>query len=227
MAQPSTGSSIRRRSSSSQRSNEVGNVLSNDNPRTATAGPLDFAVLANYADGESISAARVLSRLVRAKTQWQTTELLHPYEVQQVRAKHHHTLGCLCVLLTQGCLSSEGFPKALAEAFEAWGDVNPNILTVNMTGFEFPTSQVLKDSIIPQVAAVLSRSEEEVAKMYNRVLSVLAIPFSPHDHISILEVEVDGILRRIRSEQKRTDKISQKQKNADEDSNCSEEPTAI
>jgi len=168
--------------------------------RSSHSAQLDFAVLANYTCGESISAARVLSRLVRGKTQMRTTDLLHPRDVQEARA-HSPTLGCLCVLFTQGCLSSEGFPKTLVAGLEAWGKAT--ILTVTMTGFDFPSSEVMRLSLVPQVANLLSESEDKVTKIYQKLFSILACPFTPSGHISVLEVEVGGIIRRMRSDTKR------------------------
>jgi hypothetical protein len=163
---------------------------------------LDFAVLANYTCGESISAAHVLSLLVRGKTQMRTAELLHPRDVQDARNRCP-TLGCLCVLLTQGCLDSGGFHKTLVAALEAWEEDAPTVLTVTMTGFEFPGGEVMRSSIVPQAAKVLSESEDKISTTYKQLFSVLACPFSPHGHISVVQVEVDGILRRMRSDSKR------------------------
>jgi hypothetical protein len=163
---------------------------------------LDFAVLANFTCGESISAAYVLAQLVRGKSQMRTTELLHPRDVQDARSQCP-SLGCLCVLLTQGCLASGGFPKTLVAALEAWDEAAPTVLTVTMTGFEFPSSEVMRSSIVQQVAKMLSESEDRVGTIYRQLFSILACPFSPHGHISVLQVEVDGILRRMRSDSKR------------------------
>jgi hypothetical protein len=171
-------------------------------PRVSQNTQLDFAVLANYTCGESISAARVLARLVRGKTQMRTTELLHPRDVQDARS-HSPTLGCLCVLLTQGCLASEGFPKTLMAALEAWDKAHPTILTVTMTGFAFPSSDVMRNSIVPQMAKTIPETEDKVSNTYQKLFSILACPFSPSGHISVLEVEVDGILRRMRSDASR------------------------
>jgi hypothetical protein len=166
----------------------------------STTKAIDFATLANYLDGESISAARVLSRLVRAKTQWNTKELLHPREVQDAK-DNIHGVSCLCVILTQGCLTSEGFLSTLLAALDAWGS-DMAMVTIKMTGFEFPTNQMTKESVVPQVSKLVSKSEEEIAVVYQQLLSILSIPFSPHGHISVIGVEVDSILRRVDSAQK-------------------------
>jgi len=175
-------------------------TTTDDTVRVSQNSHLDFAVLANYSCGESISAAHVLSHLVRGKTQMQTAELLHPRDVQDCRGECP-TLGCLCVLLTQGCLASEGFPRTLVAALEAWGTMT--VLTVTMTGFEFPSSEVMSGSVVPQAAKLLSESEDRISTTYKQLFSILACPFSPHGHISVLHVEVEGILRRMRSDSKR------------------------
>merc|ERR1719188_2171753 len=79
-----------------------------------------LAVLASHTDPEAISAAFLISTMLRKSQQWHTIELLHPRDVERAVDVGHKPEN-LAILLTQGALTSEGFPNTLMMAVGAWG----------------------------------------------------------------------------------------------------------
>ena len=97
-------------------------------------------------------------------------------------------------MLTEGCLTSEGFARTLHMAEQAWSDAE--LVTVRGERFAFPTPDVLATTV-SLISRATSIDKVSFENLYKKVLSVLSLPFTPSGHKNVLEVEIRGIVSKV------------------------------
>jgi hypothetical protein len=151
---------------------------------------IHLAIVANGADPEAVSGALVLSRLFRKQVQWNVEELLSPEPVEEMTRPER-----LLVLLTEGCLTAQYFARTLVAASSRWG-AGTRTLTTAVNNFEHPSLQNLHRFIIPQTASMLNLREEEVATVFECLMDIIAVSFTPSGRLSVLETEIRNMVSR-------------------------------
>jgi len=150
---------------------------------------MDLVVLASNTDAEAISTAGVVAHMVRLQAQWNTSEVLRTRDVESCARPRS-----ICVVLTEGCLTSEGFARTLHMAEQAWSDAE--LVTVRGERFAFPTPDVLATTV-SLISRATSIDKVSFENLYKKVLSVLSLPFTPSGHKNVLEVEIRGIVSKV------------------------------
>jgi hypothetical protein len=167
---------------------------STSNSEAAGSSNNKLAVVGNSCDGEAISTVLLLCSMVRKQTQWETIEVTHPRHVAKACEVQPRFL---VVILTEGCLTSAHFMDSVNAAVQAW--TSAELMTMKMATFIFPDTKAVQQQLAPQMAKVVSngsKEEPEVCTMYQKLLGIISLPFSPCGSLSVLEVEVQEFLRR-------------------------------
>lgn len=150
---------------------------------------LRVLLLADVDDFEAAAGAAVLARFVSKQTQWETSLLFSERQTGSVNPP-----SVLLVMLTGGCLVSTNYIKLLHLAWKRWPSM-PMVGVRADANFHFPDhNEVWSLTALP--ATHLGMSREECRRCFTAVLNLLALPFSPHLHISLLETETAMICRR-------------------------------
>lgn len=157
---------------------------------TPPENPLDTAlvVIGDGSDGEAISAAQVLKRMLLTATQKVTSEVVHPRSVIPSIGPSHRV-----VLLTRSCFGIDMFIRTYYESCVMWGDA---LLCPIKIDFEFPSQDTLAASLYPRMAMCLGLSEEIIEVCFNPLFQVLAYPFSPAGSYTVMLAEVNRIAMR-------------------------------
>ncbi|CAE8678468.1 unnamed protein product [Polarella glacialis] len=152
------------------------------------------------ADAEALSVCMVLRDLVQDHIQVETAVMRSPEQVAVAgRYANYLVVSQLQVVLSKGMLRDPAFANMLlvAEGLER----RLEIVTINAdSGFEFPSlefySELERDCL---GSPGLLGSGADLAKAYQSLLSLLALPLSPQASQGLLEKQVSEISRRFRS----------------------------
>merc|ERR1719221_843778 len=151
----------------------------------------ELAVLANSEDGEAISGAQVLARMLHEQMQEPIMEVLVP---EEVKVERRPTV--LVVSLTKGAFCSDTFAKTVVAASKIWPTAV--MITVRSPDFQFPLREVLERSVYPTLAASTGLSVQEIIGSFAPIMTSLALPFFPSGRASLVCAEVTAVSGRIK-----------------------------
>ena len=153
--------------------------------------------------------------------------------MRDVRGMSIQTLRYIVISLTATSLWSKEFVRTLLEVRRLCGKVK--ILVVKSSDFQFPSLDVLQESLCPQMAMMLSVGTNEVSELLDSLLSFLVMPFTPEAHVTVLEAEVRRFsvrlgdtteqFRRFATDESKGSGISTKDNNKEADNCAPTEPT--
>lgn len=148
-------------------------------------------MLMNVSDLEATAGAAILARLVSKQTQWEIGLLFSPQQIEETTQNP----SAMLVLLTRGCLESSDYASLLYFSRKKWPSV-PIISVRADATFAFPGEGELSVTI-SRVARGLGIDKRELQPCYAAVLNLLALPFSAHLHMRLIETETAMICRRV------------------------------
>merc|ERR1712008_206826 len=155
-------------------------------------GEVDVAVLANGEDGEAISAAKVLARLISMQTQM----VAGPVFVKD-SIKCDNQPKWMVVLLSNGAFASQSFSSCVIGAHASWN--SSGLVTVSTPTFDFPARSSLDRTLFPAMASSAQVPLQDVQSAMSRILSSLALPLNHFGSFAALMAEVQAINRRFRN----------------------------
>jgi len=141
---------------------------------------LEVVVVGNCMDGEDISRCFVLSKQLQKVLQTVSGELFHLEQMDEMPEPRH-----LLVSLTPNILTSKPFWVVLVAARRRWKKATP--ILVRSPDFVFPSpEQILQMGVL---------THTELQETWNHLLSVIAMPFTPEGHSTVMEAEVDRLCK--------------------------------
>lgn len=198
--------------------------------KSMTSRAFDGVVVANCMDGEALSRAWLLVMMLQRNLPLTFGQLHH---MRDVRGMSIQTLRYIVISLTATSLWSKEFVRTLLEVRRLCGKVK--ILVVKSSDFQFPSLDVLQESLCPQMAMMLSVGTNEVSELLDYLLSFLVMPFTPEAHVTVLEAEVRRFsvrlgdtteqFRRFATDESKGSGTSTKDNNKEADSCAPTEPT--
>jgi hypothetical protein len=158
--------------------------------------PAKIVVIGNPNDAEAICICEVVREMVQFRVHEQT-EVVRTVEMAEM---HQRTAVYMLITFTKGVLKEVMFADVLLKLREGGGGEEKEIITINAdTSFDFPDPGFY--ARLEQCGEPIVRSPEhgkQLAEMYGAMMKILAIGFSGHGSLTILNTQVDAICRRCR-----------------------------
>lgn len=160
---------------------------------------VNLIIITNVADPEASAAGFILRELCGRSSHDRPTVVFQPEDLEQAGG----TSAVLIVVLNKGCLESPDFVRLLLAAQGKWAGNAAIVAVVADKGFCFPSKEEVAKKLSPTMAQVLTKdfgmvtSTENVIRCYSAVLHILALVFSCHLGMDILNTEVAMICKRV------------------------------
>lgn len=154
----------------------------------------DGVVVADCMDGEALSRAWLLAQPLQWNMPLTFGQLLHVWDV----GSSVETLRFIVVSLIAASLSSVHLVRTLLRL--QYRVRKARVLVAKSSDFQFPSADAMHSSLCPQMAMLLGVAEGEVSHLSGALLSLLAVPFTPEAHATVLEAEVQRFCVRLSRE---------------------------
>jgi hypothetical protein len=142
---------------------------------------LEVVIIGNCMDGEDVSRCLILSRQLQKVLLTVSGEVFRAEQVAEILAAPRHLL----ISLTPSILTSKPFWAALVAARRRWKQAKP--ILVRSPNFVFPTCE--------QIFGLGHPSHAELEETWKELQAVIAMPFTPEGHSTVMEAEVERLCK--------------------------------